>query len=98
VDKFARQTKDYLKSFQIDDQLVAEHSQNADDHLANLEKLLGELKGAQFNGQLLKFTPSELKIESIGALEFNKLKVPQNFDKISPDLGRKSILLLSFQT
>jgi hypothetical protein len=75
--EFACDANAYLKNFQIDENLLSEQSQEADSYLENLDKLLVQLKLAQFNGKLLRFranngsTAGELTIGQIEFDEFN---------------------------
>jgi hypothetical protein len=75
ANKFASEWKSYLKNFKIDEEVVSEPSRQVDGHVASLEKLLKELKGAQFNGRLLSFKASESKTDPIGTIEFETLEV-----------------------
>jgi hypothetical protein len=76
ANKFVQELKDYLKSFRIDYNVVSEQSFACDRHLAELEGSLLHLKGAQFRGQVIKFKPTELNIESIGAFQYDTIDVP----------------------
>jgi hypothetical protein len=73
---FAQKWKNYLKNIKIDENVLLEQSQAADTCLSNLETLLGQLKGAQFSGQQMKFKANESTTEPIGVFEFEKLETP----------------------
>jgi hypothetical protein len=79
ANKFASDLREYLRNFKIDKQIVGDKSHQLDGQLDELDKLLGQLKGAQFNGNLLKFTPSQSKTDTIGVFEFERVEeMPKN--------------------
>jgi hypothetical protein len=99
INVFAGKCKDYLKNFKIDEAVVSERAQASDVHIAHLEKHLEQLRGAQFNGQLLKFKANEddaSKTEAtIGKFEFERLEVnPKDTNKIENDSGKIVYLVI----
>jgi hypothetical protein len=47
-----------------------------EQHLAELERSLRHLKGAQFSGQVIKFKATKKNTESIGAIEYDTIEMP----------------------
>jgi hypothetical protein len=72
IRKLAQIWKEYLKSARIDEKIVNENNQQADEFLIDLEKLVQDHKCAQFQTELLKFKANESKTEAIGVLQFLK--------------------------
>jgi hypothetical protein len=83
INTFVRDCSEYLKTFRIDENVVSEKRRGAGTHAAELEKLLRQLKGAQFNGKLMKFKESELNSKLIGSFEFEHLEMPQRANNLS---------------
>jgi hypothetical protein len=83
INNFIGECSEYLKRFKIDEDVVSEKRREAGTHAADLEKLLSQLKRAQFNGQLLKFKEKELDLNLIGKFEFDKLEMPQKDNGLS---------------
>jgi hypothetical protein len=91
ANQFVNELKDYLKSFRIDENVVSTQSVACDRHLAELEGSLLYLKGSQFRGQVIKFKPNELKIESIGAFEYDTIEMPMYLN--TKNLSKSRFLL-----
>jgi hypothetical protein len=79
MNKFASECRDYLNGFELNEKVVNEQNRAAKDRIGNLEKLLSELKGTHFCGQLLKFKQDETaKIQPIGKFVFDTLDLPKD--------------------
>jgi hypothetical protein len=82
TNKFLSDSREFLKRIRADqdEDAIRDMTRDADDHLANVESLHLQLKGAQFNGHLVNFKPSEFKNDhaAIGSVVFEDLEIPSN--------------------
>jgi DNA repair exonuclease SbcCD ATPase subunit len=84
---FSNELSEHLKKFKTNED-VSEKIQQADSHLARLDKLLDQLRGSQLSGKLLTFNENKLAItDLIGTFEVKRLDTLQDFKPLYDDFS-----------